>query len=89
MQEASLGAQTSNVLFPPGRAEVVEFPNEQRLDLDGFIGRTVSNSFMPKLGDARFPEMVRRLEKLFAEHQRENLVHLSYTTVAICGPVGE
>ena len=89
VQEASLGAQTSNVLFPPGCAEVVKLPNEQQLDLDGFIGRTVSNSFMPKPGDARFSEMVQRLEQLFAEHQRSNLVRIGYATVAISGQIGQ
>jgi SAM-dependent methyltransferase len=85
---ASISAQTSNVLFPPGTAAHATFPNEQALDADGLIGRTLSFSFMPNTGDARFRELAERLRELFAEFQEEGRVRLDYTTAVVYGRLG-
>lgn len=52
-------------LFSP--AERLTFPNVQRFDLNGLIGRARSASYAPKIG-SRGEELVRRLRALHARH---------------------
>ena len=49
--------------------KLVKFRNEQRLDLEGLVGRVCSASYMPHRGDDRFPEMLAALRSIFLEHQ--------------------
>jgi SAM-dependent methyltransferase len=56
------------------------FPNTQRLDLDGLIGRARSASYVPKAGEAgmRLLESLRALHARFAD--RNGFVTLVYET---------
>lgn len=84
---ASLGAQTDNVLFRGAPAETVAFPHAQSLDFAGLLRLTVSASFMPKPGDARFPEISDRLRGIFDRHQAAGAVRMVYRTVAVFGEI--
>jgi SAM-dependent methyltransferase len=55
-------------------------PNEQVLDLDGFKGRMTSRSTTPEPGQPGHEEVLRGLERLFAEYNEENRVVLVYET---------
>lgn len=65
-------------LFSP--AEYREFPNSQKLDQVGFIGRATSASYVPKSGDAHHA-LVQRLQQIHAQHcDNEGFVTLRYVT---------
>lgn len=76
-------------LFLP--CESFEFPNSQRLDLEGLLGRAMSASCVPKSG-APHRMLVERLGQLHAEHADSGgLVSLKYVTQvyrAVCGGTG-
>jgi len=82
---ASRRTAEDNVLFPGGAAQRIAHPNEQLLDFAGLVGRTASNSYMPKPGEPRYAGMVERLKPLFAAFARDGRVRLTYTTQAVFG----
>ena len=53
--------------FDAARMQRLHFRNEQRLDVDGLIGRAMSASYVPKEG-AKAERLVDGLRKLHAEH---------------------
>lgn len=71
------------VVAGSGRFSPVEraaFPNAQRLDLDGFIGRARSSSHVPKAGEAG-ERLLSMLRDLHARHaDAEGFVRLIYET---------
>ena len=62
-------AVTASGLF--GRLERLVFPNSQRLDVDGLIGRARSASYVPKTGEAgaRLIDVLSALHRQFADAQ--------------------
>jgi len=71
--------------FFNGKCEEATFPNDQRLDYDGLLGRVFSTSYMPKEGDEGYEAVLRRLSEMFERHQREGRVFLRYNTRAYHG----
>jgi SAM-dependent methyltransferase len=69
----------------PGVADVheVEFPNAQRLDREGLLGRAYSSSCV-KLGVADPGAFEEALGELFARHATDGHVEFRYRTVAFC-----
>jgi SAM-dependent methyltransferase len=65
--------------FPNGLERIV-FPNAQRLDLQGLVGRLLSSSYTPGPDDPRRPEMLRRTEQLFQQFQADGAVTIAYDT---------
>ncbi len=53
--------------FDAARMQRLHFRNEQRLDVDGLIGRAMSASYVPKTGE-KAERLVAGLRKLHAEH---------------------
>ena len=68
------------VCAPFGEPRVLDFANEQRLDLDGLIGRALSASYVPKSGGPH-EWLIAELTRLFNEHERHGYVSLMYRTV--------
>jgi SAM-dependent methyltransferase len=62
------------------------FPNEQRFDFEGLLGRLRSSSYSPKEGEP-FDTMVKSLRKIFDENQKGGLVVMEYTTQLFVGPL--
>ena len=60
------------------------FPNRQRLDLDGLIGRARSASYVPRVGPAgeQLPGLLRALHKRYAD--ASGIVTLVYETEVFC-----
>ena len=78
LREHDPGVIDREGLFSP--AELFETPNEQRLDLDGLIGRAASASYVPKSGE-RFETLRNRLTELFKQYAApDGLVRLHYVT---------
>ncbi|MDG6998622.1 MAG: methyltransferase domain-containing protein [Nitrososphaerota archaeon] len=61
--------------------------NEQKLDLDGLVGRAVSASYSPDYDDDRFPALERDLKALFEKWQNNGSVTLSYNTRLFFGSI--
>lgn len=72
------GVVSARGLFTPVRT--LTFPNAQRLNLDGLIGRARSASYVPKTGAAA-ERMVALLQELYAQHaDAAGLVTIVYLT---------
>lgn len=67
------------------RVQTARFENHQNLTLDGLMGRVVSSSYMPQVGDARYAAMAEAVEDLFAQQQIDGLVRMEYETVVTWG----
>jgi ubiquinone/menaquinone biosynthesis C-methylase UbiE len=61
------------------------FPNAQKFDFKGLLGRILSSSYMPQPAHPCYPDMVRALERLFSLGQREGHVRLEYDCVVTYG----
>ncbi len=75
-----LGDVQRERLFGPDRGRLDRLANEQRLDLDGLIGRVLSASYSPEPGQAGHAPMVEALETLFGKYQCDGEVVLRYRT---------
>ena len=51
--------------FAPGEGKLRTFANYQILDLDGFLGRLISSSYVPSLGQPGHQEIVEAGKKIF------------------------
>lgn len=56
------------------------FSNTQTLDFEGMKGRILSSSYMPSPEHPRFDELVKNLQTLFAEHQKNGKIQVLYDT---------
>lgn len=65
-----------------------EFPNRQGFDLEGLIGRALSSSYVPLVGQPRHDETLDRLRGLFARHAVDGLVWFEYATRMFWGRFG-
>jgi ubiquinone/menaquinone biosynthesis C-methylase UbiE len=61
------------------------FPNAQEFDLSGLKGRILSSSYIPQLGHPRYPAMLRQVEELFSQCQKDGHVRLEYDCVITYG----
>jgi len=64
---------------------LAQFPNQQRLDREGLRGRFFSSSYAPLPGAANHKPLMRELDRLFDEFQRDGRVTLLYTTEVYIG----
>ncbi len=60
-----------------------EFPNSQTLDLEGFMGRVYSSSYVA-LGILDGGSFERELLRLFAAHQKDGSIEFHYLAKALC-----
>ena len=60
--------------------ERATFENVQTVDLSGLKGRIQSSSYMPGEGDARFPQMNREIERIFAKYAENGKIQILYST---------
>jgi SAM-dependent methyltransferase len=77
-REVSLG--DIEAFFAPGVVQLCTFPNEQVLDRRGFLGRLLSCSYVPNLGQPGHHEIVNAVSDIFEEHESEGRVSLAYET---------
>ena len=67
-------------IFDPFRVTTRNFRQSQQLDAEGLKGHLLSFSTVPMAGDARYPEMMRELDRIFAQYNRQGLVDVEYET---------
>lgn len=85
---SSTGGARHNVLFDARRGAHLDFPHEQWLNLEAFLGRTASLSYAPKPGERAHAALQAGLREIFAAHAREGRLRLAYRSVAVHGPLG-
>lgn len=67
--------------------EKVEFPHEQRFDLEGLKGRAMSSSYVPLPGDPNYAPLMEELNELFHANEQGGFICFEYTTEVYSGPI--
>jgi SAM-dependent methyltransferase len=75
-----VAAEDIRVFFAPGEVKLRTFANYQILDLDGFLGRLISSSYVPSLGQPGHQEIVEAGKKIFEAHQAGGKITFEYET---------
>lgn len=70
--------------FAPSAMTQFQTPNEQVMDLGGFLGRVLSSSYVPQAGRPGHEEMIEALTKLFDEENDAGHVSFLYSTQLFC-----
>ncbi len=73
--------------FGPSPWKTASYANRQWLDLQGVRGRLRSSSYVPQPGTDGYAELLRGIEALFAKHQRDGRIALTYETRVYYGPL--
>lgn len=66
--------------FAPASVERFYFPNAQRLDRDGFLGRVLSSSYVPNLGHPGHEMVMNKMEVFFDRHAQSGWIDIPYQT---------
>ena len=66
--------------FFGGPVQKLEFPNAQRFDREGFLGRALSSSYVPQRGHPKHEGMMNALDRIFAAHEKDGVVDFRYVT---------
>jgi ubiquinone/menaquinone biosynthesis C-methylase UbiE len=67
-------------MFLGSQMGTVTFPNQQRLDFDGMLGRVTSSSYMPNKTHANFSAMAKEFRDLFIRYSTDGKVTIAYDT---------
>ncbi len=67
-------------LLPTNTNEYYHFKNQQLLDYQGYIGRTLSSSYIPLQNDPGFSPMITKLKQIFDENQIQGKITFEYDT---------
>lgn len=71
--------------FGVGKWRLRSFPNEQRFDLAGLLGRLHSSSYAPAAGSDQYQRINEEIARLFAECQQDGKVAFRYETKVYYG----
>lgn len=74
--------------FAPAEVQLRTFANHQTLDCDGFLGRLISCSYVPNLGQPGHQEIVEEAKKVFEAHQDGGKIIFEYETKVYVGRLG-
>ena len=66
--------------FSPGAFEKIEAPNDQSFDLPGLMGRALSSSYVPNIGQPGHEEFVSELQRIFHRHAQNGRVVFGHVT---------
>jgi hypothetical protein len=66
--------------FVPAPVERFDFPNAQRLDHDGFLGRVLSSSYVPNVGRPGHEAVMNKMGKFFRRHAQSGSIDFLYRT---------
>ena len=80
VRHEELTAEQIAAFLSPGKVQIGQFPNAQRLDYAALEGRLLSSSYIPGPTKPRYPEMIVALRKLFDHCQIDGHVVMEYTT---------
>lgn len=66
--------------FSPISVDIMCLPNRQSVDWTGLSGRLQSTSYVPKVGDENFDEMMVHAKTIFDKNQENGIVTFAYDT---------
>lgn len=82
-----MGRKRLAQFFAPEQMRCAVFPNSQALAWEGFEGRILSSSYIPRPGHERFKPIQSELRKLFEKHQSGGVVTVEYDCVVCYGQI--
>jgi SAM-dependent methyltransferase len=80
-----IGAEDIRAFFAPGDVQLRTFANNQTLDCDRFLGRLISSSYVPNLGQPGHHEIVEAAKKVFEAHQAGGKITFEHETKVYVG----
>ena len=66
----NIGNSDISSFFTPNDFHLKIFPNKQVLDLDGFLGRILSTSYIPKQGHENHDIVMKKAQQIFDENNK-------------------
>lgn len=78
-------AKRLDEVFAPEPMQTTTFPNHQVLDRDGLLGRVLSSSYAPNVGQTGHERFVAKLHELFEAFHTDGHVVFSYETQVYWG----
>jgi hypothetical protein len=78
-----VAAEDIRAFFAPGEVKLRTFANYQILDLDGFLGRLISSSYVPSIDQPGHQEIVEAAKKIFEAHQVGGKITFEYRRKSI------
>jgi Methyltransferase domain len=66
--------------FGPDPVELFHFPHGQRMDRERFLGRVLSSSYVPNVGQPGHDIVIRRMEVFFEKHAQSGSIDFLYQT---------
>lgn len=85
VSDRRVAAEDIWAFFTPGDCKLRTFTNYQILDLDGFLGRLISSSYVPNVGQPDHEEIVDAAKKIFEAHQAGGKITFEYETKVYLG----
>lgn len=83
----ALGDDEIGEYFATGKMTLSSFDNRQQLDFDGLLGRLRSSSYCPGADSSEYRMLEAELERLFARHASDGVIHFAYDSHLYLGPV--
>jgi ubiquinone/menaquinone biosynthesis C-methylase UbiE len=74
--------------FAPGEVQLRTFPNDQTLNREEFLGRLLSSSYVPNLGQPGHREIMEAAGKIFDTHNIVGKIRFDYETKIYVGRFG-
>ncbi|SMY11569.1 class I SAM-dependent methyltransferase [Brevibacterium jeotgali] len=84
----SVSAADFDAFFEPDGYEYREFPHDQMLTFDEFLGRNLSATYAPREDDPAHGPLVADLRALFDAYREDDMVRFPLTTRLFVGGVG-
>jgi ubiquinone/menaquinone biosynthesis C-methylase UbiE len=85
MSHRRIAAEDIRAFFAPGETQLMTFANSQTLDCDGFLGRLMSSSYVPNVGQPGHQEIVEAAKRVFEAHQAAGKITFEYETKVYVG----
>jgi ubiquinone/menaquinone biosynthesis C-methylase UbiE len=85
MSHRRIAAEDIRAFFAPGETQLRTFANSQTLDCDGFLGRLMSSSYVPNVGQPGHQEIVEAAKRVFEAHQAAGKITFEYETKVYVG----
>jgi SAM-dependent methyltransferase len=71
--------------FAPAPVELFYFPHAQRLDRERFLGRVLSSSYVPNVGQPGHETVMNKMEAFFDRHAQSGWIDFPYQTRVFLG----
>jgi SAM-dependent methyltransferase len=80
-----VGFDAIRKFFAPGEVQLRTFPNDQILDREEFLGRLLSSSYVPNMGQPGHGEIMEAAGKIFDMHNVVGKIRFDYETKVYVG----